>query len=68
MELRKAEPFGILDHHHRSVRHVDPNLDDCGGDKHLDLPGGKFFHDLIFLFSLHLPVKVLHPDPRQILP
>ena len=53
VELCKAEPLCVLDHHHRCVRHIDADLDNSGGDQDLDIPRGKFFHDLIFLFCLH---------------
>src|SRR5712691_12163255 len=33
MELGEPEPLGVLDHHHRRLRHVDADLDHGGGDK-----------------------------------
>ena len=38
VELGQAEQVGPLDHHHRGVGDVDPDLDHGGGDEHVDLP------------------------------
>ena len=33
VQLRQAEPLGVLDHHQRRVRHVDADLDDRRRDQ-----------------------------------
>ena len=41
MQLRQAEALGVLDDHHRRIRHVDADLHDRGRDENLELAGGK---------------------------
>ena len=35
VQLREAEPLGVLHEHHGRVRHVDADLDHGGGDQHV---------------------------------
>ncbi len=56
MELGEAEALGVLDHHDRGVGHVDADLDDGGGDQHLDLAGEEAGHDRVALRRLHAAV------------
>ena len=37
VQLRQAEALGVLDHHHRRVRHVDADLDDRRRDEDVEL-------------------------------
>ena len=39
MQLRQAEAFGVLDHHHRGFGDVDADLDHRGGDQQADGAG-----------------------------
>ena len=65
MELRQAKALCVLNHHDRGVWHIDPNLDDRGGDQDLDLISPECLHDLIFKRRLHFPVQAGHPDIRS---
>ena len=56
MELRQAEAFGLLDHHDRGVRHIDPDLDNRCGDQQADLAVGEVCHDGVLLRAGHLTV------------
>ena len=38
VQRRKAEALGVLDDHDGGVGHVDADLDDGGGDQHVQLP------------------------------
>ena len=53
MQLRKAEAFGVLDHHDGCVRHVDAHLDHGRRDQKADLVRGETRHDAILLGALH---------------
>ena len=44
VELREAEAVGVLDDHHRRVRHVDADLDHGRGDEHVELAGAERGH------------------------
>jgi hypothetical protein len=44
VELREAETLRALDQHHGRIRHVDANLDDRRGDKHVRLARGERGH------------------------
>ena len=44
VELRQSEALGVLDDHDRGVGDVDADLDDGGGDEHVDLAGAKLAH------------------------
>ena len=56
VQLREAEPLGVLNHHHRGVGHVNAYLNDGGGKQDLRLIAGKPLHFIIFHFLLHLAV------------
>ena len=55
MELREAEALGVLDDHHRRVRHVDANFDDGRGDQQVDLTGDERGHHRSFSLGFILP-------------
>ena len=56
MELGEAEALGVFNQHERGVRHVDADLDDGGGDEHVDLMRGESAHDGVLFLRLHLAV------------
>ena len=65
VELREAEALGVLDDHHRGVRHVDADLDDRRRDEHLYLAGDEAAHHLLLLRRLHLPVQQPDGEVRE---
>ena len=56
VELGEAEALGVFNQHERGVRHVDTDLDDGGGDEHVDLMRGESAHDGVLFLRLHLAV------------
>ena len=56
VQLREPEAFGVLDHHHGRLRHVDPDLDRGGGDQKPGLAGGEALHGAILVGALHAAV------------
>jgi len=68
MKLGQAEALGIFNHHYCGIGHVDADFHYSCRNQHLDFPGSKTLHNLIFLFSLHLSVKIFHSNGfRQLL-
>ena len=57
MELAEAEALSMLDHHHRGGGHVDPHLDDGGGDEHVDAAALEIGHDRFFFRHFQSAVK-----------
>ena len=59
MQLRQPEALGVLDEHHARIRHVDPDLDDGGGDEHVHLAGREGRHrrvaEVRLLLAVHDP-------------
>src|SRR6185369_17585985 len=49
VKLGKAETLSMLYHHHRSIRHVDTDLDDRGRYQDMNLIGLEGGHDSLFL-------------------
>src|SRR5919201_6483793 len=47
VQLRQTEAFRTKHEHHRSVRHVDADLDHGGGNEGLQLTRGEAPHDLL---------------------
>jgi len=62
MQLGKAKPLRMLDHHDRRLGHVDANFDDSGGDQHFGFAGAKPFHRCVALCGLHAAVDEPHFD------
>ena len=62
VKLSQTEPFCILDHHHRRIRHIDSDLNDRSRYQHIDLMSRKFLHNLFFLRRFHFPVKIFDPN------
>ena len=58
MELRKPEPFGVLDDHDRRLRNVDAHLDHGGGDHDLRFPALEALHRGV-------PLRAGHPAVRS---
>jgi hypothetical protein len=48
-----AEAVGVEDDHHRGVRHVDANLDDGGGNEHVEIACTERLHDGLLLGTRH---------------
>ena len=49
VQLCETEPFRILDHHQRCVRHVDADFDHGRRDEQIDLARLEPLHDVGFL-------------------
>ena len=56
MQLRKAEPLRLLDHHQRGIRHVDPHFDDRRRDQQLGIAAGEPLHRSVLQFGGELTV------------
>ena len=65
MQLRQAEPLGVLDDHDRGIGHVDAHLDDSGRHEDMGPPAGKEHHLVVFLGGLHAPVYHRHAVMRE---
>jgi hypothetical protein len=53
MELGQTEPFGVLDYHDGSPRHVDADLDDRGGHEHPQVTIHEPAHRGVLVAPLH---------------
>ena len=62
VQLGEAEALGLLDHHHRRLGHVDPDLDHRGGDQQADRPGSEPGHHPVLCGRRHAAVH--QPDQR----
>ena len=62
MKLGQSEPLGILDHHDRSIGHIDSYLDHRGGYQDLYLAASEPFHDIILLGLAHPPMEAGYHD------
>ena len=56
MELREAEAFGMLDHHHARLGHVDADFDHGGRDQDASRAGGKARHGAVLFRAAHAAV------------
>ena len=65
MQLRQSEAFGVENHHHRSVRHVDAHLYHRCGDENLCLSVNKLLHLLVLLSRFHLAVHLAEAEFRE---
>ena len=68
VQLGDAEALGTLDHHHRRVGDVDPDLDHGRRDQHVGLAGGEGAHRLRLLGRGHLPVQEADRELAQLAP
>ena len=57
VQLGDAVAIGVLDEHHRRVRHVDADLDHGRGDQHVGAAGRERAHRLLLLARAHLAVQ-----------
>src|SRR5579884_3786172 len=64
-EVGQPEAVGVLDDHHRGVRHVDADLDDGRGHEHVDLAGAEGLHDAVPLLHPEAAVHHLHAEPAE---
>ena len=67
MELREAEALRVLNHHHRGVGHVYPDLHHRRGNQNVDRSRRKRFHDLVLFLGLHPAVEKFDPQPGKVL-
>ena len=65
VQLRQAKPFGILDDHHRSVRHIHAHLDDRGRHHDLRLVAKKTLHLFLLLRRFHLAMHLADAAVRK---
>ena len=57
MELGDTEAISVENAHDRGVRHVDADLDDRGGDQHVNVASTKRAHDRFLLGRRELTVQ-----------
>ena len=57
MKLGEPEPVGVLDHHNRRLRHVDPDLDHRRRHQDLRRAPPERVHDLLFFLRAHSTVQ-----------
>ena len=57
VELAETEPVGVFDHHDRGVGHIDPDLDDRGGDQDVELAAAEPVHHPVLLVGPQLAVE-----------
>ena len=62
VQLREAEALGVLDQHHRRVRHVHADLDHRRRHQHVDLAVAEGAHHAVLLRRAQLPVH--QPQPQ----
>ncbi len=60
MQLREPEAFRVLNEHHRRVSHIDPHLDDSGGNENIDRPVTERAHRRIALLRRNPSVEQRH--------
>ena len=65
VQLGDAEPVGVEDHHHGRVGDVDADLDDGGGDEHVDVAGGEGLHHPVLVLGRHPAVQHLDAQAGQ---
>ena len=65
VKLRETEAVGVLDQHHRRVRHVHTNLDDRRRHQHVDLAIAEGAHHAVLLRRTQLPVHQAQPQVRE---
>ena len=65
VQLRQPESLGVLDDHHRGVRHIDADLDDRRRDEHVHVAAREGRHHAILLVGLQAPVQQRHLEFRK---
>ena len=57
VQLREAEALGVLDHHDGGVGDVDTDLDNRGGDQHIDFAALEAAHDDLFFVGVEAAME-----------
>ena len=65
VELGDTEPVGVEQHHGGGVGDVDADLDDGGGDEHVDLAPGEGAHGAVLLLRRQPPVQQPDAQPGE---
>ncbi len=65
VELRQAEPVGVVDDHRVGVGDVEPRFDDHRRHQDVDLAGDEPLHHRLELVGRHLAVAERHPGARR---
>ena len=65
MQLAKAEALGLENDHHRSVRHIDANLNDRRSDENLGVAVDKLLHFCFLVGRLHLTMNLAETELRE---
>src|SRR2546426_2891996 len=65
VKLGEPEPVGILDHHDRRLRHVDPDLDHRRRHQDFRRAPPERVHDLLFLLRAHSTVQHTQRDVAE---
>ena len=65
MKLRQAEALRVLDDHHRRVRNIHADFDDCGRDEDVDVAATESLHRRLTLFGRHAAVDERDPPLRE---
>ncbi len=68
VQLRQAEPLGVLDDHDRRVRDVNPDLDDDGRDEEVITPRAELGHHAVLLVGPHAAVQQGDAELREDFP
>ncbi len=66
VQLCDAEAVGALHDHDGGLGDVDADLDDRGGDQHIELAGAEAVHHLLADGGRHLAVHEPDAQPRQL--
>ena len=53
MQLREPKSLGMLDHHQRSIGHINAHFNHRGADQQLHLAADKKLHHRLFLGGRH---------------
>jgi hypothetical protein len=62
VELREAEPLGVLDDHDGRVRHVDADFDDGGRHERIEAMPGEVAHHRLLVARLEPAVQQAEPE------
>ena len=65
MKLRQTKSVCMLDHHHRGVRHVNPDLHHRRGHQQVNLPGLEGRHRPLLLIRFHPAVQQADLEPAK---
>ena len=65
VQLRQAEPLGVLDQHDRGVRDVDADFDHRRRDQDVELAAREGLHHAVLRVLLHPPVQQRDAQVRE---